>query len=97
MTEHLPYPHLADLGYCERSNLIGLDAPRALLHVDRCPCGADTVRPYEQSLIDLMREEWGTECRVDERIRARVMRLTYDPAERDDIASREVWPEAVRS
>jgi hypothetical protein len=76
---HLPYPHVPELGYSERQCLIGLDAPRALLHVEKCPCGADTLHPYEDSLIALMEAEYGIKETPDERIRKRVLSLTYDP------------------
>jgi hypothetical protein len=88
---HRPYPHLIELGYSERANLIGRDAPRAKLHVEKCPCGADTVRPYTDELIACMAAEWGVHGPVDERVRARILAQTYDPAERDDLASGEVW------
>jgi hypothetical protein len=81
--------------YTQRQLVVGHDCPRAKLDVGRCECGATTVRPYEQSLIDLMRAEWGIACTVDERVRERVLSMTYDPIERDDLASGNVWPEAV--
>jgi hypothetical protein len=92
VTAHSPDRHLRDdLGYSERQLIVGHDCPRALLHVERCECGATTVRPYEQSVMDKMREEWGIVERVDEAVRERVLSLTYDPVEREDVASGEAW------
>lgn len=95
MTDHVSHPHLRDdLPYPKGQNALILDAPRALLHVGRCPCGADTVRPIEADLVALMADEWGVACTVDKAARAYVLSLTYDPVERDDLASGNVWPEA---
>jgi hypothetical protein len=93
---HTPYPHVIDtLDRFQHSNLTAaIDCPRAHLHAERCPCGAMTVRPYSDDLIALMRREWGVRCKVDERARARVLSMTYDPIERDDLASGEVWADS---
>lgn len=92
---HSPDLHLVDLSYPRRHLIQIVDAPRAKLHVDKCPCGALTVRPYGDELMEMMEREWGVRCTVDEQARAYILSETYDPAERNDLADREVWPEAV--
>lgn len=93
---HNGHPHLRDdLPYPQKNNVIALDCPRAHLHVEKCECGADTVRPEDPSIAAKVREEWGVSFVPDKRAWARVMAIAYDPAERDDVASAEVWPEGV--
>jgi hypothetical protein len=94
---HLPYSHLIEMDYNTRQLVIAIDCDRACLIVEKCPCGAATVRPWSAELHALMATEWGDERRVDERARAYVMSLTFDPVAREDLAEREVWPAAVPS
>lgn len=77
---HNGLPHLRDdLPYPRKNNVIVFDCPRAHLHVEKCECGADTVRPYEASIADKMREEWGVAFVPDEQARARVMAIAFLP------------------
>lgn len=93
---HNGHPHLRDdLPYPYVSNAIALDCPRALLHVEKCPCGADTVRPYEPELVEKMREEWGIACTVNQRALDYVMSLTYDPDAPGELVSAEAWLEGA--
>lgn len=94
MPEHGPDLHIIDdMDHFQRSTLCAISAPAARMHVERCECGAVTVRPYEPELLALMRSGRGVACEVDERARAYVLSVAYDPAERNDLADGEVWAE----